>query len=211
MNNYTISIFQNKIFFQIITEMKLFCDFKFKHYDDLDSPISNQEENEIFIFFNNHKNNHILNKLEIYKVPFIIISEDVGVKNNFSGEFKDQLNIPFSILEFKKKVTLLIAKINFKKNSFIYLKNYIIDKNERKIKKGKLELQLSEKEIDFLVLFSKNKEPVTRNFILKKVWNYSAESETHTIETHVHRLRKKIFEKFDDKNFIKNNNKGYYI
>ena len=70
---------------------------------------------------------------------------------------------------------------------------------------------MSEKEIDFLVLFSTNKEPVTRNLILKKVWNYSSESETHTIETHVHRLRKKIFEKFDDKNFIKNNNKGYYI
>ena len=191
--------------------MKLFCDFKFKHYDDLNLPISNQEENEIFIFFSNHKNNHILNKLEIGNVPFIIVFEDVSVKNNFSGEFKDQLNIPFSILEFKKKITVLIAKVNFKKNSFIYLKNYIIDKNERKIKKEKLELQLSEKEIDFLVLFSENKEPVTRNLILKKVWNYSSESETHTIETHVHRLRKKIFEKFDDKNFIKNNNKGYYI
>ena len=211
MNNYTIAIFQNKIFFQIITEMKLFCDFKFKYYDDLNLPISNQEENEIFIFFSNHQNNHTLNKLEMNRAPFIIIFEDESVKNNFSGEFKDQLNMPFSILEFKKKITLLIAKINFKKNSFIYLKNYIIDKNERKIKKEKLELQLSEKEIDFLVLFSTNKEPVTRNLILKKVWNYSSESETHTIETHVHRLRKKIFEKFDDKNFIKNNNKGYYI
>ena len=211
MNSYTISILQNKIFFQIITEMKLFCDFKIKHYDDLNLSMNNQEQNQIFIFFNKHENNHILNKLKINNVPLIIISEDTSIKNNFYTEFKDQLNIPFSILEFKKKITLLISKINFKKNSFIYLKNYIIDKNERKIKKEKLELQLSEKEIDFLVLFTQNKKPITRNLILKKVWKYSSESETHTIETHVHRLRKKIFEKFNDKNFIKNNNKGYYI
>ena len=46
---------------------------------------------------------------------------------------------------------------------------------------------------------------------LKKVWNYSLESETHTVETHIHRLRKKILEKFSDDNFIKNNSKGYYI
>jgi len=191
--------------------MKLFCDFKIKHYDDLNLSMNNQEQNQIFIFFNKHENNHILNKLKINNVPLIIISEDTSIKNNFYTEFKDQLNIPFSILEFKKKITLLISKINFKKNSFIYLKNYIIDKNERKIKKEKLELQLSEKEIDFLVLFTQNKKPITRNLILKKVWKYSSESETHTIETHVHRLRKKIFEKFNDKNFIKNNNKGYYI
>jgi len=70
---------------------------------------------------------------------------------------------------------------------------------------------LSEKEISFLILFSKSKEPISRSLVLKNVWNYSPESETHTVETHIHRLRKKILEKFDDNNFIKNNNKGYYI
>ena len=79
------------------------------------------------------------------------------------------------------------------------------------IKKNKLELQLSEKEISFLILFSENKGPISRSLVLKKVWNYSSESETHTVETHIHRLRKKILKKFDDNNFIKNNNKGYYI
>ena len=70
---------------------------------------------------------------------------------------------------------------------------------------------LSEKEIDFLILFSKSNNPINRNLVLKKVWKYSDESETHTVETHIHRLRKKILEKFGDKNFIKNNEKGYYI
>ena len=93
----------------------------------------------------------------------------------------------------------------------INLRGYIINKNERKIKKNNLELQLTEKEINFLILFSQNNKPLSRNFVLKKVWKYSTESNTHTVETHIHRLRKKISEKFDDNNFIKNNKEGYYI
>ena len=115
------------------------------------------------------------------------------------------------IFDFKKKITSAIAKNEFKKNSLINLKGYIIDKNERKIKKNNLELQLSEKEVDFLIVFSENKNPIKRNLVLKKVWNYSQETETHTVETHIHRLRKKIFSKFGDSDFIKNNKKGYYI
>ena len=86
-----------------------------------------------------------------------------------------------------------------------------MDKNERKIKKNNLELQLSEKEINFLVLFKEKRKPINKNYVLKNVWNYSSESETHTIETHIHRLRKKILQKFNDSNFIKNNKKGYFI
>jgi len=119
--------------------------------------------------------------------------------------------MPFTIFDFKKKIVSLIAKNEFKKNSLIDLKGYIIDKNERKIKKNNLELQLSEKEVDFLVLFSEIKDPIKRDLLLKKVWNYSDETETHTLETHIHRLRKKILDKFNDNDFIKNNKKGYYI
>jgi DNA-binding response OmpR family regulator len=129
----------------------------------------------------------------------------------FSNELREQLNLPFSILEFEKKIVSLIAKNEFKKNSLIQLNDYIIDKNERKIKKNNLELKLSEKEVNFLILFSKNKKPISKNLVLKNVWNYSLESETHTVETHIHRLRKKILKKFNDANFIKNNNEGYYI
>ena len=136
----------------------------------------------------------------------------VSVTFPTSVQFKSHLlKIPFTILNFEKKIISLAAKIKFRKNSFIDLNGYIIDKNERKIKKGQLELQLSEKEINFLILFSQIKKPISRNFVLKNVWNYSAESETHTVETHIHRLRKKILEKFGDSNFIKNNDTGYFI
>ena len=132
-------------------------------------------------------------------------------KKILSESFIEKINTPFSIFELKKKIILILAKYEYKKNSLIYLKNYIIDKNERKIKKENLELQLSEKEVNFLILFSKNKDPVSRKIVLKNVWNYSAEADTHTVETHIHRLRKKILEKFNDNNFIKNNKEGYFI
>tara|TARA_B100001167_G_scaffold15982_1_gene8545 strand:- start:111 stop:539 length:429 start_codon:yes stop_codon:yes gene_type:complete len=141
----------------------------------------------------------------------IYIAESKKLLNKFSNSLKEELIIPFKIIDFEKKVVSLIAKNQFRKNSLINLNGYTIDKNERKLKKNNLEIQLSEKEINFLILFSKNKEPINRNVVLKNVWKYSEESETHTIETHIHRLRKKIFEKFGDSNFIKNNNKGYYI
>ena len=101
--------------------------------------------------------------------------------------------------------------MNLKKNSLINLKGYTIDKNERKIRKNDLELQLSEKEIDFLILFSESQDPIKRDLVLRKVWHYSQETETHTVETHIHRLRKKFSDKFHDNDFIKNNKKGYYI
>jgi len=119
--------------------------------------------------------------------------------------------MPFKIIDFKRKIVSLAAKSKFKENSLINLGSYIIDKNERKIKKNDLELQLSEKEINFLILFSKTKKPISKNFVLENVWKYSVESETHTVETHIHRLRKKISKKFGDSNFIKNNDKGYFI
>ena len=106
---------------------------------------------------------------------------------------------------------MLIAKYQFKKNSVVKLNDYILDKNERKIKKNNLELQLSEKEINFLIMFKTKGVPINKNFVLKNVWHYSSESETHTVETHIHRLRKKILQKFGDNNFIKNNKSGYYI
>ena len=212
MSNVTISIFGNKIFLEIIRELKLFPKYKITYYEDLDLCVKNAAKlNLLVIFFIEEKNKNFFHKNKINNFPSILITKSSTLKNSFSNELAEQLNMPFTIMEFKKKVISLIAKNEFKKNSLIQLNDYIIDKNERKIKKNDLELQLSEKEINFLVLFSKSKEPVNRNVVLKNVWNYSSESETHTIETHIYRLRKKIFNKFGDNNFIKNNDKGYYI
>ena len=212
MSNLTISIFGNKIFLDIINEIKLFSEFKIKYYEDLDLCVKDAEnQNLLVIFFVDKKDLSFLSKNTINNFPSILITKPSVSKNMVTTELNEQLNMPFTILELEKKIISLIAKNEFKNNSLIRLNDYIINKNERKIKKRDLELRLSEKEINFLILFSKIREPISRNLVLKNVWNYSSESETHTVETHIHRLRKKISKKFGDDNFIKNNSKGYYI
>jgi len=212
MSNLTISIFGNKSFLEIINEIKLFSKFKIKYYENLDLCVKDAEkQNLLTVFFVNEKNKSFFTKNKINSFPSILIVESSISKGMLSNEFSEQINMPFTIIEFEKKVISLIAKNEYKKNSLINLNDYIIDKHERKIKRNNLEVKLSEKEINFLILFSKSKEPISKNLVLKKVWHYSSESETHTVETHIHRLRKKILEKFNDNNFIKNNNKGYYI
>ena len=119
-------------------------------------------------------------------MPVIVIG-NLKKKNNFFGEFVDKLNMPFGILDLQKKIISLFARYEFFQSSLINLCGYVINKNERKIKKNNLELQLTEKEINFLILFSKNNKPLSKNFILKKVWKYSIESNTHTVESQIHR------------------------
>jgi hypothetical protein len=208
----TITIFENKIFAQILKEMVLFSKYEIVFFQDFDLCVDNaKKKNQLVVFFVNENNLSLFNNIKKYSFPVIFIGTPVILKKISFVSQNIQLNIPFKITDFKKKVITSISSSEFKKNSLINLGLYVIDKNERKIKKGGLELQLSEKEINFLILFIDNKEPINKNIVLRSVWNYSIESETHTVETHIHRLRKKILQKFGDGNFIKNNNKGYYI
>ena len=212
MDNLTILIVGNQIFPEIINELKLFSKFKIKFYDDLNLCIKDiVYHDQLVIFFITEANKQYYEKINKNSFPFIVITKSLTFKNKLSGRLAEQLIMPFSILDLEKKVVSLLAKYEFKKSSLINLRNYMIDKNERKIKKNDLELKLTEKEINFLILFSQSAKPLSRNFLLKNVWNYSSRSDTHTVETHIHRLRKKILKKFEDNNFIKNNDKGYYI
>ena len=212
MSASTISIFGNKIFLEIINEIKLFSKFKIKFYDDFNLFVQESEKNnQLAIYFVQNREDNHLSEIIKNSFPFLIIFESMQKKDKLFKKIDIVLNAPFKIIDFQKKIVSLIAKNQFRINSLIYLNNYIIDKNERKIKKNHLELQLSEKEIDLLVLFSKSNKPVSKNFVLQNIWNYSSKSETHTVETHIHRLRKKILEKFGDNNFIKNDKEGYYI
>ena len=207
MSNFNISILSNKIFSEIVREIKLFSEYEIKYYSDIDLWIKDsKKENQIVVLFENFSN-----KDKISNFPSILITKSSEKIKKLPLSSEEVLKMQFKILDLEKKIISVLAKHEFKRNSLILLSGYTIDKNERKIKKNNLELQLSEKEIDFLILFSKSNNPINRNLVLKKVWKYSDESETHTVETHIHRLRKKILEKFGDKNFIKNNEKGYYI
>ena len=88
---------------------------------------------------------------------------------------------------------------------------YLNDKNERILKKGDKTLKITEKEIDFLCNLKNSKSPLSKKYILEKIWFYSPGTETHTIETHIYRLRKKILKIFNDNEFIISEKNGYKI
>jgi DNA-binding response OmpR family regulator len=87
----------------------------------------------------------------------------------------------------------------------------VLDKNEKKLIKNNNFIILTEKEVQLLELFITNSKPISKREILLSVWNYSKDADTHTVETHIYRLRKKINDKFLDTNFIVNDKNGYYL
>jgi len=136
-------------------------------------------------------------------------------KSDFSSgcefTYNKKIFLPAKLTEISDKITNLLTSIKFNKNSSIKVKEYIIDKNKRILKKDKLSIVVTEKEIQLIVLLFNSLSPLNKNMILKKVWNYSTDADTHTIETHIYRLRKKILKTFNDDSFIVNTKTGYSI
>ena len=131
-------------------------------------------------------------------------------KSNFV-KFDYILKLPTTIKEINNIVESSADKKKFNKNSSIKIKSYFLDKNEKKLIKDENFVILTEKEIQLLELFLTKKNAVSKNSILDLVWNYSSDADTHTVETHIYRLRKKINDKFLDNNFILNNKNGYFL
>ena len=145
-----------------------------------------------------------LNNKSILK---ILASKNKYKASNYDGF----LNLPTSLNEINSIVEQTISKKIFSKNSSILIKDYLLNKNEKKLIKDKNFIILTEKEIQLLDLFLAQNKPISKNKILSLVWNYSSEADTHTVETHIYRLRKKINDKFSDLKFILNNKEGYYL
>ena len=145
-----------------------------------------------------------LNNKSILK---ILASKNKYKASNYDGF----LNLPTSLNEINTVVEQTISKKIFSKNSSILIKDYLLNKNEKKLIKDKNFIILTEKEIKLLDLFLAQNKPISKNKILSLVWNYSSEADTHTVETHIYRLRKKINDKFSDLKFILNNKEGYYL
>jgi hypothetical protein len=135
----------------------------------------------------------------------------VGKKKDLIINCDAKLELPATLKEINAIVESTVAKKKFNKNSSIEVKNYLLNKNEKKLSKLGDHIILTEKEIQLLELFLNKKKPISKNDILSSVWNYSSDADTHTVETHIYRLRKKISDKFLDENFILNNKEGYYF
>ena len=125
--------------------------------------------------------------------------------------YEEKITRPFAINDLNNKIIDLNSKKSFLKNSTIQIKKYILDKNEKKLKKDRRFIDLTEKEIQLLELLFKQKKPILKKNILEIVWKYSSSADTHTVETHIYRLRKKVQQKFSDDTLIKNTKTGYSI
>ena len=132
-------------------------------------------------------------------------------RNDLSNNYDAFLELPANLKEINSLVENIAAKSKFVKNSSIEIKNYLLNKNEKKLYKKGDSITLTEKEIQLLELFLEQKKAISKDNILSIVWNYSADADTHTVETHIYRLRKKINDKFMDEKFILNNKEGYYL
>ena len=149
--------------------------------------------------------NNFLQKRKIIKI--VLSKPNQVIPNKFDGI----LTLPISVFELNKIIENSVARKNFNINSEIKIKEYNLNKNEKKLSKNKNFVSLTEKEIHLLELFLKQKGSVPKNEILNKVWKYSKDADTHTVETHIYRLRKKIKDNFSDENFILNDKEGYYL
>lgn len=139
---------------------------------------------------------------------YLVITKNSNL--NIQNEFIVN-KLPIKIFELTEKINIAFLKLYFKKTSQYKIGHYVIDLNSREILNKNLKLKLTEKEVDTIIyLFNINK-PVSVNELQSKVWSYNFESETHTVETHIYRLRKKILKTFNDSCFIISDKRGYQI
>ena len=118
---------------------------------------------------------------------------------------------PIKISNFIEKLNIQILKNQFNKKSEIMIGKYMIDLNSRELKLKDTFLKLTEKEINTIIYLHKSSSAVGVHKLQSKVWSYEPNLETHTVETHIYRLRKKILQTFNDNNFIISKKNGYQI
>ena len=120
-------------------------------------------------------------------------------------------HIPINIFKLIEKINIEFLKLQFNNQSEVKVNNYIIDLNAREILAKDIKLKLTEKEIKTITFLSNSNKPVSVDELQEKVWSYQSDIETHTVETHIYRLRKKILNTFNDNEFIISKKNGYQI
>ena len=208
MNNIHLTILGSDLFSSILNELE---------FSKILNPNgqSNHNDKKIIVkilFVENLKIQEVKSYL-LDNEPTILFVKNKGYlkKNNLNLlNFHVILNHPIEILSFKEILNILVTKYNFFKKSKIIIKDYEIDSNERSIVKQKLKIKLTEKELD-LILALNHSNGLSKSLLLKNIWKHSLDLDTHAFETHLHRLRKKIYKYFNDKNFIVEKNSLYYL
>ena len=186
MNKFNVIIFKLQTLYEILIEIKSQLNFNIIYFDEINDNLNK--------YLNNNPDTLIISdKINIKFKNFILYNKTQKISNLIQ-----QINVFFSKTNYEIKSNILIAK-------------YTINTNSRLIIKDDNSLKLTEREIDLLIYLNNSTEEKNIIDLQKNVWKHTRDLETHTVETHIYRLRKKIFEVFKDDKFIINNKKGYKL
>ena len=194
MINQNIFIINFSSLYEILYEIKHDLLFDIKNYDNEDSLLKNQNLNL--------KNSLIISKS--YK-------NLLSIKDLSKANFFDLNLLPMSLTKLIELINIQLIKLKFNNQSKINIKDYELNLNSKFISKSDLNLKLTEKEIEIILYLNESNNDHQVDDLQKNIWGYSADMETHTVETHIYRLRKKIANKFNDENFILSGQNGYFI
>ena len=198
MIKQNINIVNYQTLYNILEEIKTYLSFDVFNYFDEKQFLKHLETNKIDIkkslflvkkkdefFFKNLK----INKNQIFEIP----------------------DLPINLYSLIEKINIQLIKQRYNYQSKVFLKNYVLDINSREIIKENKRLKLTEREIDTILFLGNKIKPQNIKTLLSEVWGYMPGIETHTVETHIYRLRKKIADTFSDNDFILSHDDGYLI
>ena len=196
MVNQKLYIINLSNFYDIISELKEHIDYELLKFE-------NKE-----VFFNQYKSKSISIENSI-----LVVAENEY--NFFAKNINEDQIIkykpPINIFTFIENLNVRFIQKKFQEQSNINVKDYFLDINSRELKKDKISLKLTERETDMILFLNNSQKPVNVSTLEKEIWQHSSELETHTVETHIYRLRKKIKAKFGNDDLIKSNKDGYSI
>ena len=185
------------------------------------------KQKNLFIYKNTILYNILYELKEVLNFKIHKITEDINLEFNFKDNansllisnkeiknIKNQLVIndfPIKFSKLSENINVIFLKQNFQNKSKIHIGKFTIDINSRRLIFNDSFLDLTEKEVNIILFLFNNEEPSSIETLQTNVWGYKKNLETHTVETHIYRLRKKILEKFGDDKFITFKNNGYQI
>ena len=189
-----VFIINIKSLYEILDEIKENLSFKVIKFE-------NEED------FKKHNVLDPLNFLIISKTNSkLLLNKNITDKNCF-----DLNDLPLSFRKLQELINIKLLKLKFNNQSKIAIKGYELNLNSKFFSKGNLNLKLTEKEIEIILYLNNIKIKHNVADLQKYIWGYSTNMETHTVETHIYRLRKKISNLFKDESFILSHKNGYFI
>ena len=214
MIKQNISIVGIPILYNILEEIKDNLSFKVKNFNEnndfskflIDSKAGNKN---YFIVTSINNKDFFLKKIKMdLKNIFFLCQKNNKIDNDDSYNV---IKYPIDIYNLIEKINIQLIKYKYSSQSKILVKKYSLDLNSRVISKDKNKLKLTEREMEIIIFLHESKTPQKITNLQSKVWGHTSELETHTVETHVYRLRKKISDNFDDENFLLSTDDGYLI